>query len=58
MTAKELQQANIDRFERLLRSEIEPGRRADVERVLRDERRKDASAYPSTTPSPARVTPA
>lgn len=46
MTPKELQQANIDRFEKLLRSEIEPGRRADLERVLRDERIKDASAYP------------
>ena len=52
MTPKELQQANIDRFEKLLRSEIEPGRRADLERVLREERMKDASAYPPLRDDP------
>ena len=48
MTPKELQQANIDRFEKLLRAEPEPGRRSDLKRVLRDERAKDASAYPAS----------
>lgn len=46
MTPRELRQANIDRFESMLRSEAEPARRADLERVLRDERDKDSSAYP------------
>lgn len=46
MTPKELQKANIDRFEKLLRSETEPARRMDLERVLREERVKGASSYP------------
>jgi hypothetical protein len=54
MTPKDLQQANIDRFERLLRSETEPTRRADLERVLREERAKDASAYPTAATPPAK----
>lgn len=54
MTPKELQQANIERFERLLSKESEPGQRAMLERLLDEERHKDASCYPAArTPSDA-----
>lgn len=52
MTPKELQQANIDRFEKLLRTETDLSRRCDLKRVLRDEHAKDASAYPATRDMP------
>jgi hypothetical protein len=46
MTPKDLQQANIDRFEKLLRTEADADRRSDLKRLLRDERAKDARDYP------------
>jgi len=52
MTPKELQQANIDRFEKMLRTETDPCRRSDLKRVLRDEQSKDASAYPASLDLP------
>jgi len=56
MTPRELQEANIHRFESMLRSEVQPARRADLERVLREEQAKDASAYPPADPD--QITPA
>jgi len=52
MTPKELQQANIDRFEKLLRTETDPSRRSDLKRVLREEYAKNASAYPVSRDMP------
>ena len=52
MTPKQLQQANIERFEKLLRAETEPSRRSDLKRVLRDEQAKNASAYPAVGDMP------
>ena len=52
MTPRDLKRANIERFERLLEEEPDPGRRQAIERVLADERTKPLTAYPEHVPSP------
>lgn len=51
MTPKELQQANIERFERLLSKEGDATQHAMLMRLLDEERRKDASCYPAARSS-------
>lgn len=51
MTPKELQQANIERFERLLSKEGDATQHAMLLRLLDEERHKDASCYPAARSS-------
>jgi hypothetical protein len=41
-----VQKLNVERFERLLRSVTDPDNRAQIARLLAEERAKDDSAYP------------
>jgi len=46
MTAKLVRRLNIERFERLLRTETGEAKRAMITRLLAEERAKADSAYP------------
>jgi hypothetical protein len=51
MSPKQLRQANIARFERLLVDETGSERRALIQRILAEERAKPDSAYPVERPA-------
>lgn len=50
MEPEDLKRLNIEHFERLLRMGIDIVTRRTVERLLEEERGKDASAYPVIRP--------
>lgn len=52
MTPDELRQANVEHFRALLNRTTDPAERGRIERLLREERGKPASAYPTERPSP------
>jgi hypothetical protein len=51
MTPSDLKRLNVDRFERMLRSETDPEKLALIGRLLAEERVKDDSAYPADRPA-------
>lgn len=53
MTPEELKQANIEHFQRLLRSESDASKREVIERLLSEERQKGLDAYPRRVDRPS-----